>query len=368
MEKPRHHSEHSPRRGRTGFVLVLLAVAALFLLIVRRFLLPAFLAALTVGLVRPAHQFLAHRIRKPRWLAAGLSTLAVVLLFLIPLFGLAYLAFDSLVEIAPTIADRLDVVGERLSSFSERLRGVPLLGEGIEFLLGRGGLTRSLEALASAAAEGATAALGETPQLALLVFIYGYCLFFFFRDGDDIIAAVVGVFPLRGDLKGRVVERIGSVTRAILKGTVLVGAIQGAILGVTMYILGLEGAVLWGALVVLFAVIPGLGPLLVWLPGAVVLFSRGSVLGAIVLVVVGAGPVAVIDNILRPKFIGKDVSIHQLLVLLGVIGGIAAFGLFGFLIGPIVMAVFVQLLQIYRHDLQPDLEGASEGASEADSG
>jgi predicted PurR-regulated permease PerM len=95
---------------------------------------------------------------------------------------------------------------------------------------------------------------------------------------------------------------------------------------------------------------------LVWLPGAVALLSSGRALAAVVLVAVGVGPTAVVDNILRPKLIGDDARIHQILILFGVIGGITVFGLFGFLIGPIVMAIFVQLLSVYREEFQPDVD------------
>jgi predicted PurR-regulated permease PerM len=346
----------SRRLSRGGFLLVLLAVFGLFLLIVRRFLLPAFLAALTVGLFRPMHRFLADHIPKPKWAAAGISTLAIVLVFLIPLSGLVYLAFDSLVEIAPAAADSLRSLQGGFSAISERLRGIPLIGQGVELILGGEGLTRSLETLVTTAAEQATDALGETPELVLLVFIYVYSLYFFFRDDERIAQAVVGVFPLRAPLKKRLVEQIGSVTRAILRGTIIVGAIQGTIIGLTMYVLGLPGAVLWGGLVMVLAVIPGFGPLLVWLPGAVALLSSGRALAAVVLVAVGVGPTAVVDNILRPKLIGDDARIHQILILFGVIGGITVFGLFGFLIGPIVMAIFVQLLSVYREEFQPDVD------------
>lgn len=128
-------------------------------------------------------------------------------------------------------------------------------------------------------------------------------------------------------------------------------------MGITMSLVGLTGGILWGSLIVVLAVIPG-GPLLVWLPGAIVLVTTERVVGGIILAAVGAGPLAVIDNVLRPKLIGDDIKIHQLLILVGVIGGIAVFGVFGFIIGPIVMAVFVQLVEVYRDEFRDELEEA----------
>lgn len=353
-----NQDERKRRAGRTTFIIILLIALGLFALVAGRFLLPAFLAALTVGLFRPMHRFFARLLPKPGWAAAGISTLVVILLFLIPLAGIVYLAIDAVVEVAPSIAEQAAALEDRVGSAGDWLRGIPVIGEGIELLVGGDGLAGSFRALSRTVASQAGNIVTATPELALMLFIYLYCLFFFFRDGEGMSTSIIEIFPLRAELKERLRSKIIAVTRAILKGTLLVGAIQGAMVGITMSLVGLTGGILWASLIVIFAVIPGLGPLLVWLPGAIVLVTTERIVGGIILAVVGAGPVAVIDNILRPKLIGDDIKIHQLLILVGVIGGIAVFGVFGFIIGPIVMAVFVQLVEVYRDEFRDELQGA----------
>lgn len=354
--------ERRRRVGRTTFIVILLLAFGLFALVAGRFVLPAFLAALTVGLFRPMHRFFLKVRATPRWLAAGVATLAVILVFLIPAAGVVYLAVDAVAEVAPDIAEQAAVLEERVGTAGDFLRGIPVIGEGIELLIGGDGLAGSLRVFSRSVASEAGDLITATPELALMIFIYVYCLFFFFRDGESMSQSIIAIFPLRRDLKERLRAKTIAVTRAILKGTLLVGAVQGAMVGVTMSLAGLSGGILWGSLIVFFAIIPGLGPVLVWLPGVVVLFSSGRIVGGIILAAVGAGPVAVVDNILRPKLIGDDIKIHQLLILVGVIGGIAVFGVFGFIIGPIVMAVFVQLLEVYRDEFSDEI--AEAGGSE----
>ena len=123
-----------------------------------------------------------------------------------------------------------------------------------------------------------------------------------------------------------------------------------------MAIIGVPGALLWGVLLVLLAIIPGIGPVIVYLPASVGLFVGGDILGGTILLVVGIGPVGAVDTFLRPYLIGEDLQLHKVLILFGVLGGIIAFGIFGFIIGPVVVAIFVQLVEIYRKIYERELQ------------
>lgn len=348
--------------SRRGFIFVLLAVAAVFLLVIRRFILPAFLAALTVGLLRPLEERIGSALRTPRWLTAGISTLVVVLLLLIPLSGVAYLAVDALVDLAPRFTASLDQVQGIFDNLGDRLARIPLVGQGVRFLLGEDGLAGSLETVMSRAAGEATAFARETPQTLFLVFVYLYCLYYFFKDGRRILSSLISLIPLERRIREEVIEKLTSVTRGVLKGSLLVGIIEGLLIGVTMSLLGIPGAVLWGVLLVFLALIPGIGPVLVYLPASIALFISDRILGGIVLLLVGIGPVGIVDTFLRPYLIGEDLQIHKVLILFGVIGGILVFGIFGFIIGPIVMAVFVQLVALYRETFRQELDEISSGS------
>lgn len=354
-------SSRGSRLSRLGFVLVLLSVAVVFVLVIRRFMLPAFLAAITVGLLRPLEEKISAGLKIPHWLTAGITTVVVVLLLLIPLSGIAYLAVDALVDLAPRFGESLNQVQEIFDDLGARLGRVPLVGQGVRFLLGEDGLAGSLEVVMSRAAEEATAFARETPQTVLLIFVYLYCLYYFFKDGKKILASLISLIPVERHIREEVIEKLTAVTRGVLKGSLVVGIIEGLLIGGTMSLLGIPGAILWGVLLVFLALIPGIGPVLVYLPASIALFVSGRIVGGIILLAVGIGPVGVVDTFLRPYLIGEDIRIHKVLILFGVIGGILVFGIFGFIIGPMVVAVFVQLIELYRETFREELEEIGAG-------
>lgn len=350
-------SEGKGRRlSRLGFIAVLGLVAVVFLVVVRRFLLPAFLAAITVGILRPVEERAGRITGGREWLSAALATTAVVLLLLIPFSGVAYLAAEALIDLAPRITQAVGDVEGAFDRLVSRLPAIPLVDQGLRVLLGEEGLTGALERTLTTAAGEATSFAQETPQVVLLIFVYLYCLYYFFKDGKAIMRTVVGLVPLETNVRGEILKKTTSVTRGVLKGSVLVGILEGIILGTTMALLGVPGALLWAVLLVFLAIIPGIGPVLIYLPASVGLFVSGQTVGGIILLLVGIGPVGAVDTFLRPYLIGEDLKLHKVLILFGVIGGILVFGLFGFIIGPVVVAIFVELLKIYRETYQQELQ------------
>lgn len=352
------------RLSRFGFIAVLILVAAVFLIVVRRFLLPAFLAAITVGILRPLEERAAGITGDRAWLSAALATTAVVLLLLLPFSGIAYLAVDALIDLAPRLAEAVREAEGVVDRLVDNLPSIPFVGQGVRFLLGEDGLTGALERTITSAAGEATSFAQETPQVVLLIFVYLYCLYYFFKDGKGIMRTIVGLVPLETNVRREVLEKTTSVTRGVLKGSVLVGIIEGVILGTTMTLLGVPGALLWGVLLVFLAIIPGIGPVLIYLPATVGLFMSGQTVGGVILLLVGIGPVGAVDTFLRPYLIGEDLKLHKVLILFGVIGGILVFGLFGFIIGPVVVAIFVELLKIYRETYQEELDEIGARGSE----
>jgi predicted PurR-regulated permease PerM len=137
------------------------------------------------------------------------------------------------------------------------------------------------------------------------------------------------------------------VTRATIKGTIVVGAVQGALGGLAFSVIGIEGAALWGTLMAVFSVLPGIGTALVWLPAVVYLSLVGRLTAAAVLLAWCVGVVGTIDNLLRPWLVGKDTKMPDLLILLSTLGGIVLFGFAGLVIGPIVAALFVTIWELY---------------------
>ena len=135
--------------------------------------------------------------------------------------------------------------------------------------------------------------------------------------------------------------------RATVKGTLIVGIVQGMLGGIMFSILGIQGAVFWGAVMIFFSILPAVGSALVWAPAAVVLAVKGAWIKAVVLTLFGVLVIGLIDNILRPLLVGRDTKMPDWLILLSTLGGLGVFGLSGFVIGPIIAAMFLSVWAMF---------------------
>jgi predicted PurR-regulated permease PerM len=168
-----------------------------------------------------------------------------------------------------------------------------------------------------------------------------YLLFFLFRDGDVLRARIDRALPLRGEYKGELSAKFASVIRATIKGTLVVALVQGLLGGVALAVVGIPGALLLGALMAVLSLLPMIGSFLVWGPIAAYLLISGAFLKGIGLLVFGTLVIGTIDNLLRPLLVGKDTRLPDYVVLVSTLGGIALFGFNGFVVGPVVAALFV---------------------------
>ena len=177
-----------------------------------------------------------------------------------------------------------------------------------------------------------------------------YLLYFFLVDGRTIIKGLLRTIPL-GDARERILfRRFALVARATLKGTLIVAFVQGAIGGILFAIVGIPAPLLWGVAMMLLALLPVGGSAIVWVPAAIILFIQGNVTGGIVIVAVGSLIIGLVDNLLRPLLVGRDTQMPDYLVLISTLGGIAMFGLSGFVIGPTVAALFITVWQMMGED------------------
>ena len=174
-----------------------------------------------------------------------------------------------------------------------------------------------------------------------------YAMFFFLRDGGMIIERIFYYTPLDHEDEMRVLERLTSVTRATIKGTLVIGMIQGALAGVGFWFAGIGGAAFWGTIMTVLSVVPGIGAALVWVPAVIYLFIIGQSWTAVLLLAWCAAVVGTIDNVLRTRLVGKDAKMPDLLILLGTLGGLFLFGPIGFIVGPLVCGLFLTVWDIY---------------------
>ena len=168
-----------------------------------------------------------------------------------------------------------------------------------------------------------------------------YLLFFLFRDGTQLVRKIISVIPLSHPHKQLLIRKFVAVVRATLKGNIVVAATQGALGGLIFWILGIEGALLWGVVMAFLSLLPAIGAALIWLPVAIYYLVAGNVVQGVILLLYGVLVIGLVDNVLRPILVGKDTKMPDYVILISTLGGLTTFGLNGFVIGPLIAALFM---------------------------
>ena len=344
----------SVTRGKstTIFLTVLLGVS-LFLacLILRSFWRPVVLAAIIGIGIYPLHERILRRLRRPN-LAAIISTLIVLLIFLIPAFFLASMASS---EFSRT-AQYLNGKGGPNDVFTMVSHAVNAaftwLGRHVD--LQKSGLQSAIDAFPAQLRHWiftfATALVKQFAGLVGHAVITLFILFFVFRDGPA-IRKYASLLPLDPEHRDFLFARIRDSVFANFYGMLAVGLAQGALSGIAFAILGIPSPVLLGFLAGICSLIPLVGPALVWLPASIFLFATGHWIKAVILIAWGALVVGTSDNIIRPLVIMGRVKLHPLLLLFGLIGGAKEFGFIGLFIGPAIMSLVFALTDTLRAEL-----------------
>lgn len=213
---------------------------------------------------------------------------------------------------------------------------------------GFGDIEQIRERLASGALEGsqflATKAFSfgqGTFQFVVSFFVMVYLLFFLIRDGRELVARIRRALPLSDNQKRRLFSKFTRVVRATVKGNIVVAATQGFLGGVIFAVLDIPGALLWGVLMAFLSLLPAIGAGLIWTPVAIYFLLKGMIVQGVVLTLYGILVIGLVDNLLRPILVGKDTKMPDYVVLISTLGGLALFGLNGFVIGPLIAALFI---------------------------
>ena len=212
------------------------------------------------------------------------------------------------------------------------------------------GLSAGLGSVATRALTVGQGALSFLAQLGVML----YLTYFLLRDGSRLGRRFSEALPLRGQTRELLIDNFIRVVRATMKGTVLVAVLQGIVGGLIFWLLGIEAPLLWGLLMGFFSLVPAVGTGMVWVPVALYLLLTGSVWEGSILVFCGLFVIGMIDNLLRPILVGKDTKLPDFVVLIATVAGLELFGLSGFVVGPIIAALFIALW-----DMVTELRGQS---------
>ena len=334
--------------SRVFLLVLVVGISVLFFAMIRNFVMAILLAGIFASLSHPLYRRLCGLFRGRRQIASIITLLLIVLVILVPLGSLLGVVTAEAISvgesIAPWVQQKLNnpdeiVVWLQQQPYYDRIAPyeddiLKKAGEAVSFL------SRFL-------VNGVSMATSGTIHFFFMLAVMLYAMFFFLIDGGRLLDRILYYLPLGDEDERRLLDKFRSVTRATLKGTAVIGVLQGGLAGLAFAVVGIPSALFWGTIMVVLSIIPGIGTGLVWVPAAVILIAGGSVAKGVGLTLFCAVVVGSIDNVIRPRLVGKDTQMPDLLILVGTLGGIVMFGLLGFIIGPIVAALFVTVWEIY---------------------
>ena len=339
------------------FILILAIVTLAFFIILQPYSSSVLWAAILAVIFYKTKNWLSRKMGGRNGLA---SLLTLVLICLI--------VFTPLAIIASSLVNEFNVVYRNLQEdntsvsvvFADLIRHLPAWGQHLlaEYDLDDVGEIQSK--LSAAVMQGSQFLAGSalaisknTFSLAVGFGVMLYLLFFLLKDGSNLVALIMRAIPLENRVKYRLISRFAAVARATVKGTVVVAVVQGILGGIAFWFLGIQGSLLWGALMAFFSLVPAVGTALVWVPAAIYLFATGALWKGVILVAWFVVVVGLVDNILRPILVGKDIKMPDYLILIATLGGLTVYGINGFVIGPLIAALFVTC---WQYMAEPDRE------------
>ena len=314
-----------------------------------------FWAAVIAGLFYPFYQGLHGRLKNAN-LSSLITLMMVMVIIIIPLMIVILLVFGELVNIYDSIRENKYAIADSLRALVTSLENNPLFSRldiNQEILVQR--FQEASDDVISFLINSIKNFTQNSFTFLVQFVIMFYTLFFFLRDGEGMLKKLMHLMPLGNKYEKILYNKFTTTARASLKGSLVVSVIQGGLGGILFAVLNIPGTLVLTILMMLASLIPAIGPFLIWLPVAIILLLTGNIVKGIIIILVGTFLIGTVDNLLRPFLVGKDIKMHPLIILFTTLGGISFFGISGFVIGPIVAALFLTFWEMYQHYYNTEL-------------
>ena len=340
-----------PARNNAALLTMLVAVSAALAVILLPFYAAIMWGVILALLFTPLYHWLLLKVGHRPTVAALCTMLIVIVIVILP----ATLVMAALAQEAAGVYARLQS-GELNPNtyFRHMFNQLPDWVTAVLDRLGLVNFTTLQRRVTTAMAQGSQFAatqvfnIGQnTFEFVISLFIALYLAFFLIRDGNHVVRAIGRVIPLAPTHKRQLWEKFATVVRATVKGNILVAAIQGALGGLAFWVLGVGGALLWAVVMAALSLLPAIGAAMVWLPVALYFLVTGAIWQGLALMAYGVLVIGLVDNLLRPILVGKDTLMPDYVVMITTVGGMAVFGINGFVLGPLIAAMFIAVWHIF---------------------
>jgi len=343
------HADARNRFRKTFVLVMVLSISLVFVVTIKGFLTALFLASVFTGMVYPVYRWLLQRYRGREVLASVTTLMLVIGAIVMPLIVFFGIVVSQAVEVSNIVAPWVE------RQIQDNAGGQPALPEWVPFAeqieTHRPQITARIASLVDKAGGFVLNSLSKATQVTavflLNLFVMLYAMFFFLISGPSTIRTAMRYLPLSDVDKQRILDVGLSVSKATLKGTLVIGIVQGTLGGLGLAVAGIPGYAFWGVIMMVLSIIPGIGTALVWVPAVVYLAITGEQTAALGLAIWSAAIVGSVDNVLRPRLVGKSTSMPDLLIMVSTLGGLGLFGALGLVIGPVIAAMFLTAWTIY---------------------
>ncbi|MAO41396.1 MAG: AI-2E family transporter [Pseudohongiella sp.] len=335
-----------------GFLVVLAGISAAFLLILLPFWSAIFWACVMSLLFNPLQRRMVRIFKGQESLAALVTLLLGMVLVVIPVIAIVFAFINEGAQLYESIESREINPSEFINQIGT---AVPILPEllqrlGIDTSNLRSYLSESAVGLSRIISQEALVVGRNTVAFTLNLGLMLYLTFFLLRDGERIVTWMRKALPLDEDRRQVLFSKFAEVSRATVKGNLVVAIVQGGLGGFIFWMLDLQAPVLWAVVMAFLSLVPAVGASLVWIPVAIYMYATGDWMKASILVAYGAVVIGLADNVLRPILVGRDTKLPDYMVLFSTLGGIALLGINGFVIGPLIAALFLSFWSIFSKE------------------
>jgi predicted PurR-regulated permease PerM len=337
------------------FMLVLLGISWATFYLFEPFLSAIIVAAILAATFHSSYEHLSRKTGKRR-LSSLLTCLLVLFIIVLPTIIIIGLIANEINGIYTKL-----VLGDHfyqnkiLGSVEAFRNSIFVKTMNLDKFLDQAQINKSIESISGGIFSLIQTIYQNVIASAIWVFVMFFTLYYFLVESKAIIKKIMYLSPLKDEYEELLTNKFHSMVRATIKGTIIVGFVQGILGGAMFAIAGVPSFVIWGVVMIVLSMIPVLGSGLVWAPVGLIMLLTGNIWQGVFILAFGGIVISFVDNVLRPKLVGGDTEIHPLLVFFATLGGILSFGVIGFVLGPVIMALFLALWEIYGKEFNGQL-------------
>lgn len=349
-------------------ILGLLAVVSAGLYpIIKPFIIPVILAATFTTLFYPLYNRLLKLFRNNRPVSALVSCIVLFLCLIVPSYIVIHLVVTELIrfyQTAEPLVKELAAQGENSALLMKIRSLIPFDRTVFANTNIMNVVSDAMKSLFSIGSRFINRTSAGFVGLFTTIVITFFTMFYFFLDGNRIVNRLKYLSPIRDDYEDLIISRFLLISRATVMGTLAIGLLQGTIGALTLLIFGIKSWLLWGFVMVLLAIVPIVGAWVVLIPAGIIQILFGNIWQGVGILTASLVVVSNLDNLIRPRLVGQGAKLHDLVIFFSSLGGIAAFGIMGFIVGPVIASLFISALDIYSIEFRQQLVEANRTKSQ----